>query len=285
MQNEPQELQTFNTFLFSDSTFSIEHTNKQVLADDYGLFIWPSSKILAEFLWKSKSTLKGKRILELGSGTALPSLVCGACGAHVVATDKAESTRVLKNIENTILSNNPIYLTTDEQKTPFFMDIKVLGFSWGMFNSQFLSQAPFDLIIGADLFYDNTKDYENIFASVVYCLKCNPRGKFLTTYQPRSSRSKILFLQQKWNLNCVSVPIESEIIQKYNLETTIELMFFFEINRKTAPQQSICILRIYSSKLFYEAVGNNTEGCQRSSNYFKKTLSTNLISSCNPFPS
>lgn len=51
----------------------------------YWADLWPSGRILAEHL--ASRELTGMRIVELGAGLALPSLVAAARGAHVVATD------------------------------------------------------------------------------------------------------------------------------------------------------------------------------------------------------
>ncbi len=93
----------------------------------------------------------------MGAGTALPSLVCAACGACVVATDREDGKRVLSNIKNTVLTNNPVHFVSKGQVTPVFLDVTVLGFSYGCFTEEFVAQNPFDYIIGADLFYDNKK--------------------------------------------------------------------------------------------------------------------------------
>jgi predicted nicotinamide N-methyase len=50
--------------------------------------VWPSARGLAAYLvGAGESQLSGKRVLEVGCGLALPSLVASRLGAHVVATD------------------------------------------------------------------------------------------------------------------------------------------------------------------------------------------------------
>jgi len=55
-----------------------------------GFFIWEGCWILID-LCKGEfgKTLKGKRVLELGSGTGLAGLCAAVCGAHVLMTDVA----------------------------------------------------------------------------------------------------------------------------------------------------------------------------------------------------
>lgn len=46
--------------------------NFQLLQASYSFYIWPSAPVLAWFLWTQRNNIRGKRILEIGSGTALP---------------------------------------------------------------------------------------------------------------------------------------------------------------------------------------------------------------------
>ncbi len=49
--------------------------------------IWPASRALADAV-HAAGDLRGRRVLELGCGLALPSMVAAAAGAEVVATDQ-----------------------------------------------------------------------------------------------------------------------------------------------------------------------------------------------------
>ena len=53
----------------------------------YYATLWPSALGLAEVLWEQRETLKGRRVLELGCGLALPSIVAARLDAQVTATD------------------------------------------------------------------------------------------------------------------------------------------------------------------------------------------------------
>jgi len=126
------ELYTLDTFVFSDESKgeSIELKIQQVISSEYGLFIWPSSKVLAEYIWSIRESIKGKQILEVffefifsvaarncdivfgsevGAGTSLPGLVAAACGAHVVLTDREDAPHILENCRSIVHVNNPVY--------------------------------------------------------------------------------------------------------------------------------------------------------------------------------
>lgn len=50
--------------------------------------LWPSGQILAQWIWdQGEATFRGKRVIEIGCGLALPSFVAAHLGAQVVATD------------------------------------------------------------------------------------------------------------------------------------------------------------------------------------------------------
>lgn len=56
----------------------------------YGVALWPSAIALAHDVASRADELRGKRILELGSGTGLPGIVAASLGAQVVQTDRHE---------------------------------------------------------------------------------------------------------------------------------------------------------------------------------------------------
>lgn len=63
----------------------------EVMEENYGLYAWPCSIALAEYVWQRRHSFRNKSVLELGAGTALPGLVAATVGAaHVTLTDKAD---------------------------------------------------------------------------------------------------------------------------------------------------------------------------------------------------
>ena len=58
-------------------------------------------------MWLRQEEIKGKNVLELGSGTALPGLLCARFGAEkVFLTDDAWQENTLKNIREAVKINN-----------------------------------------------------------------------------------------------------------------------------------------------------------------------------------
>lgn len=48
----------------------------------YGEYVWPASLVMCEFLKRNPELVKGKRVLELGSGTGIVGLYAAKLGAN-----------------------------------------------------------------------------------------------------------------------------------------------------------------------------------------------------------
>ncbi|MFA6629396.1 MAG: methyltransferase domain-containing protein [Sulfuricurvum sp.] len=107
--------------------------------------IWDSGKILAHLM--SDFDIEGKRILEVGCGIGLASLVLNHRSADITATDyHPEAERFL--IENARIN--------DDEIIPF------IRAGWGDVQD---SLGEFDLIIGSDLLYE--RDHVELLAGFI----------------------------------------------------------------------------------------------------------------------
>ena len=96
--------------------------------------VWPSGEVLAHLM--SDYSIAGKRILEIGCGIALSSLILNHRHADITATDyHPEAGNFLQ--ENTELNNDD--------------DIPFIRTGWGDEES---ALGRFDLIIGSDILYE-----------------------------------------------------------------------------------------------------------------------------------
>jgi len=107
--------------------------------------VWPSSEILACVM--SEYEVAGKRILEVGCGMALASIVLNHRDMDITATDYHPEVEKYLNI-NTSLN--------DDSKIPFIRT------GWADTNS---GLGKFDLIIGSDLLYES--DHINLLADFI----------------------------------------------------------------------------------------------------------------------
>ncbi|KAB0802737.1 hypothetical protein PPYR_04923 [Photinus pyralis] len=163
----------------------------ELLQASYSFYTWPSAPVLAWFLWEHRKELSGLKILEIGSGTALPGIVAAKCGAKVTLSDSATLPKSLAHTKRCCQLNN---LNVNQ-------DIRVIGFTWGLFLNNLALIGPLDLILGSDCFYEPSV-FEDILATISYLFESNPAAKFLCTYQERSSDWSIEHLLSKWNLKC-----------------------------------------------------------------------------------
>ncbi len=101
----------------------------------YGI-LWPSAEGLSHFLWNHyRDVLKGQRVLEIGCGLALPSLLAARLGAEVVSLDNH--------------TNFPLVL--GENMKANGVSCKALV---GSFSDPKLDLGSFDWIIGSDILYE-----------------------------------------------------------------------------------------------------------------------------------
>jgi predicted nicotinamide N-methyase len=103
----------------------------------YWAELWPSARVLAGAL--AVEPLEGLRVLELGCGLGLPSIVALARGATVLATDWYEDALAFaeRNAEAAV-GRRLATMLVDWRDPP----------------AQLLESAPFDLVMAADVLYE-----------------------------------------------------------------------------------------------------------------------------------
>lgn len=162
------------------------------LAASYGLYVWPSSPVLAWYIWLNQDKFKYKNILELGSGTALPGLLCAKIGARKVwLSDDLLQTETLANCEEAVRMND--------------LDncVSVMGLTWGEYTknlTQFRNDG-LDYVIGSDLFFD-PKVFEPLIKTLSYLLSIKNDTDIYISVQERSSDWTLEQYLNKWNLRC-----------------------------------------------------------------------------------
>ena len=101
----------------------------------YWAELWPSALALAEEV--ARLDLEGLRVLELGCGLGLPSIVAALGGAHVLATDWSPD--AVEVAARNAARNRA--------------DLETSLAAWGT-ASALVEAAPWDLVLGADLLYE-----------------------------------------------------------------------------------------------------------------------------------
>jgi predicted nicotinamide N-methyase len=113
----------------------------------WGLFgqVWPAGRVLAEAM--SHHEIAGKRILEIGCGLGLASLVLQYRGANIIATDHHPLAEAFLAY-NSALNELPAVVYRELQ--------------WAVPNA---GLGCFDLIIGSDILYE--RDHSNLLAALM----------------------------------------------------------------------------------------------------------------------
>ena len=101
----------------------------------YWAELWPSAIALARTV--ARRSLAGRRVLELGCGLGLPSLVAAQGGARVLATDW--SAEALAAVEENAAHND--------------VAVEVLRLDWRE-PAAVLERGPWDLVLAADVLYE-----------------------------------------------------------------------------------------------------------------------------------
>jgi len=130
----------------------------------YGEYIWPTPLFMCDFLKRNSELVKGKRVLELGSGTGIVGLYIAKLGAtHVTLTDFIDF-----NIEN-------MKINAKENKLEGLTEPR--WFQWGTSLCE-----QWDVIIGCDIVYPSM-DKIALIKAIKMHLK--PGGKFILGYNDR----------------------------------------------------------------------------------------------------
>lgn len=140
----------YQTVEFGDTDIHLRTLrDKQQFSDDDGVaeqlgissstwplfgVIWDSSKVLAHYM--SNYEIEGKRILEVGCGMALSSLMLNERKADITATDYHPEVELFL-IENVLLNKG--------------RDIPFIRVDWASDDDEL---GKFDMIIGSDILYE-----------------------------------------------------------------------------------------------------------------------------------
>ncbi|OVA03812.1 Nicotinamide N-methyltransferase-like [Macleaya cordata] len=160
------------------------------IEEEYGMFVWPCSVVLAEYVWQQRSRFSGKSVLELGAGTSLPGLVAAKVGSDVTLSDDSSRLEVVLDNMRRVCDLNKL-------------NCKIIGLTWGEWEAPIFNLHP-KIVLGADVLYDS-KDFDSLFTTVTFLLQKSPGSVFITSYHNRSGHHLIEYLMVKWSLKCTKL--------------------------------------------------------------------------------
>ena len=143
-------------------------------SDDTGLSVWPSSLVLASWMSEVGLQLTGLRVCELGAGCGLAGLAAATIGgaAAVVLSDTHAPT--LANLRHNVALNEEAYHGDCQ------VDVRQLDWGDVASASTWLEPASVDVLLGADLVYDEGASAK-LSEIVVHALR--PGGRYVHVQQ------------------------------------------------------------------------------------------------------
>lgn len=173
MKSDPISPQGRHTVTIGDVTLTMESppdldalldlaaaTDPQAVdAIPYYAILWPAAQGLARYLGEHRGQLADRRVIELGCGLGLPSVLAARFGAHVLATDFHPETGqwLLHNA-----AINHVELDYTQLDWNVFLDHPATDSPQPSCHTRQpnadrlppILQQPFDLVIGSDLLYE-----------------------------------------------------------------------------------------------------------------------------------
>ncbi|RBQ30898.1 histidine kinase [Arcobacter sp. FW59] len=176
-----------DTQQFSDTDNVAE--NLGISSATWPLFgvVWPSAEVLANYI--QDYDFKNKRILEVGCGIGLSSLILNKLHADITATDYHPEAENFLDV-NTELNN--------DEEIPF---VRV---DWNKIYSEKLGK--FDLIIGSDLLYE--RGHVELLSSFINA-HANSNCKVILVNPNRGHQAKFTAKMQEYGFSCISFEPEN----------------------------------------------------------------------------
>ena len=151
--------------------------------------LWPASKALARAV--KRIDIEGRRIIELGCGLGLPSLVLQSRGANITASDHHP-------LSEPFLAYNA---TLNQLTSPAYLDL-----AWDDPDAE---TGKFDIIIGSDILYE--PNHAEMLAALVNRL-ANAKAKVLLTCPGRGYRNRFsrLLKAEGFELTVTTLPFAQD---------------------------------------------------------------------------
>lgn len=152
-----------------------EEDQDNSLAEEYCPYfgvLWEAGVGLSQFL--NRIDLKGKKVLEIGCGLALPSFVVARKGGHIIATD--------------FHADVPLFLKLNQEKNQTPFDYRVMNWRNEIERTK-NDLGLFDLVIGSDILYESQHPKQVAMALIAFL---NPGGRIILADPGRAYIQKFI---------------------------------------------------------------------------------------------
>ena len=128
---------------------------------------------MSDFLVQNNSIVKGKAVLELGAGAALPSLIALLEGASRVSITDYPDQELMDNIRWNLDTNVPVEVHQHAQVEGFLWGASTDNLNIGLSSPDSASSDGYDLILLSDLVF-NHSEHAALISSVNSLLSHRP---------------------------------------------------------------------------------------------------------------
>ncbi|OQS00020.1 nicotinamide n-methyltransferase, partial [Thraustotheca clavata] len=200
----------------------------------FAYHVWNGATCLSEFFASDPNIVKGKKTVEFGAASALPSLVALNLGATVAVMTDYPALVLIENMKKNV-SRNAEKLCNGKAV--------VLGHLWGedtaeiFKHSQFESSSGFEIAIVAECLWLH-KEHENLLSSIMTCLKSGGKAYICFSHHVPGMESQDLsfFDKASRHYNCT--------VEKLK---TFQVQAVFN-SAKTKDQFLYCITKLSNNK-------------------------------------
>jgi predicted nicotinamide N-methyase len=205
-------------FLKNDTMQTLSLQVVEELDAHYSAYTWPCSLLLSTFV--TSQQLSNSRVLEMGSGTGLCSLVSSKYfeNCQMIATDYVVNS--LKKIQQSATLNKIQVITRllDWQEPETWLDL--------------LHEYPegFDILLGADIFYEPSH-FPDTLALISFLLHHSKPGAVCwLAYQERSAKRTITSDLEKWNLIARPLRLDERVKEQISdVSGSLNSIFLIEL--------------------------------------------------------
>ncbi|KLT41145.1 hypothetical protein CC85DRAFT_276450 [Cutaneotrichosporon oleaginosum] len=154
----------------------------------WGHHLWNTARETTNYILAHPELTRGKRVLELGAGGALPSLACALGGAALVAaTDYADAS---------LMDNIAFNVSANLGSGDVGRRVQAIGHTWGADVTPLLQAGeggPYDLVILSDLAFNHSQ-HDALMRTLDATLSADGTALvFLTHHRPRLADADMAF--------------------------------------------------------------------------------------------
>ena len=164
---------------------SLRMVRKHALWGDH---LWNGGRWLANHLEKNPDLIRDKKVIELGAGAGLPSLIASKLGARLVACTDYPDRELIENLEHNFSVN--CAGEVEAGKT------HVSGYLWGddISELQSIARDHFDVLFLCDLLFNHSEHTKLLKSSLSLLHPASTAFCVFTHYRPWLAEKDLEFL-------------------------------------------------------------------------------------------